>query len=172
MAAALVERIVDLAVREGLEHDRVAEDRVVLVMPGTARLRTVVSLRVGAQALTLNAFVCRRPDENHAEVHQWLLRRNASMFAMAFALDRLGDIYLVGRVPVGGLSDDDLDRLLGSVLQYADESFNVLLAMGFTSAIRREHAWRVSRGESLANLAAFAALVDEEETPAGGSGPA
>ena len=45
------------------------------------------------------------------------------------------------------------------VLTASDESFNTLLRMGFASAIRREYAWRVSRGESLANLEAFTALA-------------
>ena len=49
---------------------------------------------------------------------------------------------------------------MGSVLEYADGSFNTILELGFASAIRREWQWRVSRGESTANLAAFAHLAD------------
>ncbi|NQW64892.1 MAG: YbjN domain-containing protein, partial [Actinobacteria bacterium] len=57
------------------------------------------------------------------------------------------------------VSEQELDRILGSVLQYSDSSFNPLLELGFANAIRREWAWRVSRGESLANLQAFTHLV-------------
>jgi hypothetical protein len=49
--------------------------------------------------------------------------------------------------------------VIGAVLQYSDSSFNPLLELGFSNAIRREWAWRVSRGESLANLEAFAHLI-------------
>ena len=56
--------------------------------------------------------------------------------------------------------EQEIDRILGAVLQYADSSFNPLLELGFSSAIRREWAWRVSRGESLANLKAFEHLMD------------
>jgi hypothetical protein len=132
----------------------------VVVLPGQAKLRTTVSLAVGRQALTVNAFVCRRPDENAEQVYRWLLQQNTRLFGVAFALDRLGDIYLVGRLPVAGLSEEDLDRLLGSVLRASDESFNTLLRLGFGSAIRRERAWREARGEPLANLAAFDDLRD------------
>ena len=45
------------------------------------------------------------------------------------------------------------------MLTYADESFDPMLEIGFGSAIRREWAWRVKRGESLANLQAFAHFV-------------
>jgi hypothetical protein len=50
--------------------------------------------------------------------------------------------------------------VIGAVLQYSDSSFNPLLEIGFSSAIRREWAWRVSRGESLANLKAFEHLIN------------
>ena len=54
----------------------------------------------------------------------------------------------------------DLDQLLGCVLSYADENFDTALELGFASAIRREWAWRAKRGESLANLRAFARFAD------------
>ena len=52
-----------------------------------------------------------------------------------------------------------MDRLLGAVVTYADESFNPMLEIGFGGAILREWKWRVSRGESLANLKAFEHFV-------------
>jgi hypothetical protein len=59
-------------------------------------------------------------------------------------------------MPLHAVTVDEIDRLLGAVLTYADESFDTMLEIGFGSAIRREWAWRVSRGESLENLKAFA----------------
>jgi hypothetical protein len=82
------------------------------------------------------------------------------MYSVAFAINELGDIYLVGRLPLVALSEQEIDRILGAVLQYSDSAFNPLLELGFSSAIRREWAWRVSRGESLANLQAFKHLID------------
>lgn len=154
-AAKVAAQLAALLVAEGIEHDRPSDHEFVAVLPGSARKRTIVSIGVGPEALTINAFVCRRPEENVEAVYRWMLRRNTTMLGVAFALDQLGDIYLVGRVPVTGLRAEDLDRLLGSVLQGSDESFNTLLSMGFASAIQRERTWRRSRGESLANLAAF-----------------
>jgi hypothetical protein len=81
------------------------------------------------------------------------------MYGVAFAVDHLGDIYLSGRLPLSSVTPDELDRLLGSVLEYADGSFNTILELGFATAIRREWAWRLSRGESTANLDAFPHLA-------------
>jgi hypothetical protein len=125
-------------------------------LPGTHKLFTNCWLVVGEHGLLVEAFVCRKPDENHDEFHRWLLRRNSRMFAVAFALDQVGDVYLVGRLPLAGLSEQEVDRILGSVLQYADESFDTLLEIGFVTSIRKEWEWRQKRGESTANLQAFA----------------
>jgi Putative bacterial sensory transduction regulator len=132
----------------------------VLTLPGEHRLRTTMSLTVGDHAVTINAFVARRPDENHEAVYRWLLERNRRMYGVAFAIDHLGDIYLVGRLPLATVTPDELDRLAGSVLEYSDGSFNTILELGFSSAIRREWKWRTSRGESTANLRAFAHLAE------------
>jgi hypothetical protein len=143
----------------GLAWEQAPDGTFVVELPGERKLRTTVSLSIGAHALTINAFVARRPDENHAAVHRWLLEQNRRMYGMAFALDHLGDIYLTGRVPLASVDAEEIDRLLGCALAYADESFNPILELGFASAIRREWEWRVARGESTANLAAFAHLA-------------
>jgi hypothetical protein len=143
----------------GVDFERTDPGQFVVNLPGRAKLRTTVSLHVGDQALTINAFVCRRPEENEGAVHSWLLRKNPRLLGIAFALDQHGDIYLVGRVPLTGLRAEDLDLLLAAVLQASDDSFNHLIRLGFNSAIRRERAWRESRGESVANLAAFPDLI-------------
>src|SRR5262249_22052400 len=118
----------------------------VATLPGTHKLSTTVSLVVGSHTLSVNAFVARRPDENHEAVYRWMLERNARLYGVAFALDKLGDIYLAGRLPLAAVSADEVDRLLGVVLDCADSSFDSLLEMGFATAIRREWQWRAKRG--------------------------
>ena len=97
----------------------------------------------------------RNPDENHEGVYRWLLEHNLKMFGVGFAVDAAGDIYLDGRLPLHAVTADELDRLLGAVLSYSDESFNTILELGFASSIRKEWEWRESRGESTRNLEAF-----------------
>jgi hypothetical protein len=140
---------------------REIEDGVfTVVLPGEKKLQTPVRLDVGRHALAVHAFVARHPDENHERVYRWLLERNLKMFGMAFAVDHLGDIYLDGRLPLSTVTPDEIDRLLGSVLSYADESFNTILELGFASSIKKEWEWRLSRGESTKNLEAFRGLLD------------
>jgi hypothetical protein len=132
----------------------------VVKLPGTRKLSTTVSLLVGRHTLSLNAFVIRHPDENEAGVHRWLLERNLKLYGVSYAVDRLGDVYVNARLPLAAVTADEIDRLLGQVLEAADGAFNTLLELGFASAIRREYAWRVSRGESTRNLEAFTHLIE------------
>lgn len=134
-------------------------------LPGEKKLQTAVRLDVALHSLGVHAFVARNPDENHEGVYRWLLQRNLRMYAVSFAIDRTGDIYLDGRIPLAAASPEELDRLLGSVLTYADESFNPILELGFASAIRKEWEWRTERGESTANLEAFRGWLEAGERP-------
>ncbi|HET9137865.1 MAG TPA: YbjN domain-containing protein [Actinophytocola sp.] len=146
-----------------LAYQNPAPGRFFVTLPGTKKLQTNCWLIVGRHGLLVEAFVCRRPDEAHAEVYRFLLRRNAKLYGVGYTLDKMGDIYLIGRVGLDRVSADELDRLLGQVLEAADGDFNTLLELGFAGSIRREWAWRTDRGESLANLAAFAHLIEDHD---------
>jgi Putative bacterial sensory transduction regulator len=142
-----------------IRHDRKGPGRYFLSLPGTKKLQTNCWLVVSDHALVVEAFVCRRPDEAFEDVYRFLLRRNARLYGVHYTLDDQGDIYLVGRIGLDAVTPDELDRILGQVLEAADGDFNTLLEIGFAGAIRREWDWRVSRGESLANLGAFQHLI-------------
>jgi hypothetical protein len=131
-----------------------------VTLEGTHRLATPTWFVVGERTVLIEAFVVRHPDENDAAFYRFLLERNTQLYGVHFAVDELGDVYLVGRVALDAVTEDEVDRLLGCVLTYADETFDAALELGFASSIRREWAWRAERGESVANLAAFARFAD------------
>lgn len=144
---------------------------LVVTLPGEKKLKTVVSLLAGETSLVARAFVIRNPDENHAEVYRFLLRRNLRLPGLAYSVDKAGDVFVTGRLPAAGVDVDSLDQLLGVVLTACDEPFNELLVMGFLSSMRKEWEWRVSRGESLRNLEAFRGILAGPGDPDPGSAP-
>jgi len=152
-ASSVIESTLD---DRGVQWEPTGEGSYVVTLPGSHKLKTLCNLIVGEHSLRIEAFVMRQPDENREQLWAYLLQHNARMYGVAFSIDSVGDVYLVGRVPLHAVTPDEVDRLLGAVLTYADESFDPMLEIGFGSAIRREWAWRVSRGESLENLKAFA----------------
>ncbi len=155
----------DYLAANDLEFDEVGDGSFSFALPGEKKLQTAVRLDIGSHALGVHAFVCRAPDENHEEVYRWLLQRNLRTYAVAFAIDRLGDIYLDARLPLLAVTADELDRLLGSVLSVADDSFNTILELGFASSIRKEWEWRKLRGEPTHNLEAFRGWLESDDTP-------
>ncbi len=159
-------QLIDETLRDReIEYTRPGEETFVVVLPGERKLKTTVMLTVGKHGVRVEAFVCRKPDENFEGVYKFLLRRNRRLYAVAYTLDRVGDIYLVGRMSAHAVTPDELDRVFGQILEAVEADFNVLLELGFAESIRREWKWRVSRGESLQNLRAFEHLVDSADKP-------
>jgi hypothetical protein len=146
----------------GLSYSSERAGAYLVRLEGQHKLATMTWLIVGAHSLAVEAFFCRQPDENHAAFYRFLLERSGRMYGVHFSLDPVGDVYLTGRLPLSAVSTEDIDRLLGCVLSYSDENFDTALELGFASAIRREWAWRAKRGESLANLQAFARFADPD----------
>lgn len=154
------------SVRQFLDEARIQWEpgrrpgELVVTLPGEKKLNTVCSVVVGDQSLSISAFVVRNPDENHEAVYAYLLRRNLKLPGLAYGIDKSGDVYVAGRVPLEAANAAYLDQIFGVVLEAADGAFNELLAMGFLESMKREWAWRSSRGESTRNLDAFRHLLD------------
>jgi hypothetical protein len=154
----------------GVDYESPEPGSYLVTLPGQHKLKTLAWMIAGAHSLHVEAFFCRQPDESHADFYRFLLERNARMYGVHFALDPVGDVYLVGRLPLGGITTEEVDQLLGCVLSYADDTFDQALMIGFASAIKKEYAWRVKRGESLANLQAFGRLTGADQTGADQTG--
>ena len=158
-AGAIETALTDL----GLSFENPRPGAYLVKLEGQHKLATMTWLVAGEHSLGVEAFFCRQPDENHEAFYRFLLERNGRMYGVHFTLDSVGDVYLTGRLPLSAVGVADIDQLLGCVLSYSDDNFDAALELGFASAIRREWAWRAKRGESLANLRAFARFADPDE---------
>ncbi len=144
---------------------------LIVELPGERKLITNTLLSIGEHSVRVEAFVCRRPDENHEGFYRFLLKRNRRLYGVAYTLDNIGDVYLIGRMALDVINADEVDRVLGQVVEAVNNDFNKLLELGFASSIRKEWAWRVARGESLKNLQAFEHLIADDDDPNGAVEP-
>lgn len=140
-----------------------SDGELVVSLPGERKLKTVASLLVGGSSMSLSAFVIRNADENHEAFYRYLLQHNLRLPGLAYATDKSGDVYVVGRVPLAGVTPDYLDQLFGVVLEASDRAFNELLVIGFRTSMQKEWDWRISRGESTRNLEAFRHLLEHQD---------
>ena len=106
------EVIEDFLTSHDLDFDKQGENTFMVTLPGEKKLQTHCALVVGDHSLSINAFVIRKPDTHEDAVHKWCMTKNASMYGIAFAINELGDIYLVGRLPLDAVNAQEIDRLI------------------------------------------------------------
>lgn len=126
-----VQRIEAQLAEIGADARRVEPSAFMVRIPTERRGTIAVGLRVGERTLSGDAFFMRGPDRGHEGVYRRLLRRNLGPGRWRFALDDDGDLFLVLRVGLAGLSAADLDGLLGELSITVDESFDGVLELGF-----------------------------------------
>jgi hypothetical protein len=117
--------------------DRTASHRWYLRFKGEEKDFITVWLTLKQRTLHHEAQFMPEPEANRAEVYAYLLRRNAHLFGMWFALGPEDAVYLVGRVPARQVDDDELDRIAGSSVHYTDEHFPTAMTMGHPTTYRR-----------------------------------
>ena len=96
-----------------------------------------VWLTIRQRTLHHETQVMPAPEVNIGETFEYLLRRNTDLHQMRFALAAEDAVYLVGEVPVSSVTEDELDRIIGSSLAYVDAYFPTAMAIGFAGRYRR-----------------------------------
>jgi len=134
--------------RAGIEAASAGEGRWVAQLAGERKLTIPLSLSIHADTLHLESFFMRRPQENEAKFYEVLLRRNARAYGLGFALDGLGDVYLVGKRSLDGLDEREMDRIIGSLLIEADGMFDAMIEIGFATYLEADRRWRAANTQS------------------------
>jgi hypothetical protein len=85
------------------------------------------------RTLHYETYMVPAPEENHAAFYEHLLRRNASLYGAAFAIGDEDAVFLVGQLDNAAVTDDELDRILGSLYAWVEQCFRPALRIGFAS---------------------------------------
>jgi Putative bacterial sensory transduction regulator len=112
-------------------------DRWYLRLHGDEKDFVTVWLTMRQRTLHHEAQVMPAPEVNIEATFEYLLRRNAELHQMRFALGAEDAVYLVGEVPVSAVTEDELDRIVGSSLAYVDAYFPTAMSIGFAGRYRR-----------------------------------
>jgi hypothetical protein len=85
------------------------------------------------RTLHYETYVMPAPEENHQEFYEHLLRRNLKLYGAAFAIGEEDAVFLVGQLANEAVTDDELDRVLGSLYAWVEQFFRPALRIGFAS---------------------------------------
>ena len=138
---AAIERWTDAQRSEG--GALVAVDRQPALGRWYLRLRgeekdfVTIWLTVRQRTLHHEAQVMPAPEVNVERTLEYLMRRNADLCQMRFALGAEDAVYLVGEVAVRDVDEEELDRIVGSSLAYIDSCFPTAMSIGFAGRYRR-----------------------------------
>lgn len=88
---------------------------------------------LGQRTLRYETYVMPAPEENHALFFEHLLRRNRKLYGAAFCVGEEDAIFLAGQLPNEAVTDDELDRVLGSLYAWTEQFFRPALRIGFAS---------------------------------------
>jgi hypothetical protein len=102
-------------------------------MRGEEKAVITVWLTLGQRTLQYETYFMPAPEENAAACYEYLLRANARLFAMRFAVGAEDAVYLVGQMPLSAVDYDELDRLIGSAYAYSEQYFRPAMSIGYAS---------------------------------------
>ena len=130
--------------REDIPFKLAGENTWAVQLRGERKLTIPIMITITGDRVAFESFFMRRPLENADRFYELLLRRNMRAYAVHFALDTAGDVFLVGQRATKGLDDAELDRILGSILVEADGLFDAAIKVGFASYLEADMRWRAA----------------------------
>lgn len=102
-------------------------------MKGEEKEFTTVWLTLGQRTLRYETYVMPAPEENAPQLYENLLRRNTKLVGAHFAIGDEDAVFLRGELPLVALNEPELDRILGSLFAFVEQSFPSLIRIGFAS---------------------------------------
>jgi hypothetical protein len=102
-------------------------------MKGDTKDFITVWLTLGQRTLRYETYVMPAPEENIADFNENLLRRNDKLIGAHFSLGLEDAVYLRGELPLSGLTESEVDRIVGSLYAHVEQCFRPLLSIGFAS---------------------------------------
>ncbi|MCA1839266.1 MAG: YbjN domain-containing protein [Actinomycetota bacterium] len=131
----LRELIVNYLKEHSFDWEPDSDDSWYVRMDGDNKKGIALTLRIGDRTLQVESYFIRAPElPTQAAAYRWILQRNFRQY-IRFACDDEGAIHLMGNVPLECVDEDELDRLIGSVLEYQDDNFKAFLEIGFPKAL-------------------------------------
>ena len=104
---------------------------------GEEKAVITVWLTLRERTLQYETYFMPAPEENVLACYDFLLRVNAKLFGLRFAVGEEDAVYLTGQMPLSAIDDAELDRIVGSAYAYSEQYFGPAMSIGYASRFRR-----------------------------------
>ncbi len=109
------------------------EHRWFVRIEGEEKDVSTIRLSLRQRMLHHETYLMPAPEENHADFHAHLLKRNRDLVGATFCIGEEEAVFLVGAIPASTVDNDELDRILGTVWTAIERCFRTALRIGFAS---------------------------------------
>jgi hypothetical protein len=135
--AWMAEQLAGNPVVAAVEHDLESGERRWFVrMRGEQKDVFTVWFHLRQRTLHVETYVMPAPEENHAQLYEYLLRRNAKLYGAHFAIGVEDAVFLVGHLANEAIDEDELDRILGSMYQWVEQHFRPAMRIGYATKFK------------------------------------
>ena len=145
MTPAEAQRLIVDTTTAWVDHDESAvvwageyDGRWGIRMSQETRDFTTLWFDIGDLTVGLEAYLLPGPPHDVSEVYRQALARNWRSWPVWIALERSGDLYIVGRIPLARLDAEALDTAVGAVYGLVDVAFRPMVRAGFAKQVRHE----------------------------------
>jgi hypothetical protein len=107
--------------------------RWLLRMTGEEKQFISVWLTLRQRSLSLESYFMPGPEENVEDLWTYLLRLNARIANLRFAVGLEEAVYLMGATSVFSVTEAELDRLLGCAYAYSEAYFRPAMRIGYAT---------------------------------------
>lgn len=109
-----------------------------IMLPSYWKESVAITLELGDWNLRAEAFFMRAPEDNRAETYHLFLQRNLRSGLWRFAATETGDVLLRAVLPREAVTEEQLDRLLGTLVQLVDETYVPAMKLGYASGLKEQ----------------------------------
>jgi hypothetical protein len=115
------------------QRDEGPDRRWYVRMRGEEKEFTTIWLWLGQRTLKYETYVMPAPAENAEALYEHVLRRNDKLVGAHFSIGIEDAIFLRGDMPLSVLSEEELDRAIGTLYATVELVFPTIIRMGFAS---------------------------------------
>ena len=125
----------------GVEHEPSPDDRGhfhwLIRLKGDEKDVITLWLSLRQRTVHVETEVTPAPAENRETLYRYLLVKNAELRELHLAIGPEDGIYLMAQIPIGELTTERLDEVVGATLTYVEEIYPTAMTMGLSSLYRR-----------------------------------